>query len=77
MQLLKRFSSVQEYAPHDGPGETTFLELFARVVGYHDHMKSLPRWVIWSVDGLLGISFVLALWGFIMGLVRCWSNGQW
>lgn len=79
MQLTTRTSSgIPEYAPANGPPPgKTHRERFIQLVGYHDNMKLLPERLLWAVDVLLGVAFALSMWGFIQGLVRCWSAGQW
>ena len=75
---MDRRDTTEEYA--EGSAlytDATWLQIFLKVFSQHASFKAVDRRVLWGVDGLLGASFVLAFWGFIMGLVRCWADGLW
>lgn len=55
----------------------TWRELFLKSAGWPKHLKTLPRWCLWSLEALLAVTFVLAAWGFISGLINCWADGWW
>jgi hypothetical protein len=69
--------STEEYAPGFTPGERTWRQLFLSVMGWPQQLKTLPRWQLWSVEALLGATFILAAWGFIAALVNIWEDGWW
>lgn len=68
----------EEFAPGPGPSDIYWRDLFIEKAGWHDSTRNaFPKWLLWSLDGVLGATFVLGLWAFADGLARSFAQGWW